>query len=415
MPKRNPHIAKLASGYLFPEIAKRKMDYLKHNPQADIISLGIGDTTEPIPQHIVNGLIKTAADLGTPHGYTGYSHEQGQENLRKKIVDVYYQNQMQSDEIFISDGTKCDIGRLQMLFGSDCKMAVQDPSYPAYVDTGVALGQTGNHTGAYYDGIIYMPCLPENDFFPDLTRLPKMDIIYFCSPNNPTGAAASREQLERLVNFAVKENVLIIFDAAYAAYIRDESLPRSIYEIPHAKKVAIELNSFSKMAGFTGVRLGWSVVPKELKYISGESIHKDWNRIASTFFNGASNIAQGGALAALDPQGLIEMRAQTDFYLENAELIKEVFLEAGFPVYGATNAPYIWVQFPGKSSWDVFNELLNSTQIVCTPGSGFGPAGEGFVRFSAFGNRARILTAIDRLKTHFSSKILTSCQLSSSH
>lgn len=404
MIKRNPHIAKLHSSYLFPEINKRKQEFLKRDPNADLISLGIGDTTEPIAPHIVKGLLKSCENLAKRETYTGYGPEQGYEILRKKIAGALYHNKIEADEIFISDGSKCDIGRLQMLFGSQCKMAVQDPSYPVYVDTGVALGQTGSFQNAYYEGIVYLPCLPENDFFPNLSNLPHIDLLYFCSPNNPTGACANRKQLEALVAFAKKNRTLIIFDAAYSAYIRDPEIPTSIYEIEGAQEVAIELNSFSKIAGFTGVRLAWSIVPKKLKYQTGESIHKDWLRIASTFFNGASNISQAGGLAALDPQGLKEIKEQTNFYLENAALIKSTFEEMGYKVYGGVNAPYVWVHFPGEKSWDVFNLLLENAHIVSTPGVGFGPGGEGFIRLSAFGKRERIHLALDRLKTIFALK-----------
>lgn len=398
MVKRNVNIAKLHAGYLFPEIHKRKHELLKRNPQAKIISLGIGDTTEPIPSHILNGLVEGAARLGTYEGYSGYGPEQGHESLRTKISKVIYGDIVHSEEVFISDGSKCDIGRLQMMFGASAKLAVQDPSYPAYVDTGVAMGQTGNYAADQYKGIVYMPCTPDNGFFPDLKNLSHADLIYFCSPNNPTGAVATHKQLESLVKHAQKTNAVIVYDAAYAAYIRDPSYPRSIYEIEGAKSCAIELNSFSKMVGFTGVRLGWSVIPKDLTYSDGGSIHSDWQRMACTFFNGASNISQAGGLAALDPEGFAEIRAQTDFYLENARLIKATFEDLGYPVYGGENAPYVWVHFPGRSSWDVFSELLERMHILATPGIGFGPGGDGFVRFSAFGHREKILEALNRLK-----------------
>lgn len=398
MVKRNLHIAKLNAGYLFPEIHKRKMDLLKRNPSANIISLGIGDTTEPIPSSIGKGLVEAAKKLSTKIGYSGYGPEQGILALREKIAEVFYKGEVEPDEIFISDGTKCDIGRLQVLFGSQCITAVQDPSYPAYVDTAVAIGQTGRYGEGQYENICYMPCHPGNGFFPDLEKLSPVDLIYFCSPNNPTGTVASRKQLAELIAFAKKSKAVLIFDAAYASYIRNASLPRSIFELPGAKDVAIELNSFSKMAGFTGVRLGWSVVPKTLCYSEGTSIHADWLRLASTFFNGASNIAQAGGMAALDEKGLKEIEHQTDFYLKNAELIKKCFGEMGYEVYGGENAPYVWVRFPGVTSWGIFNTLLENAFIVSTPGIGFGPSGEGFLRFSAFGSRSKIEEALGRLK-----------------
>lgn len=404
MVKRNPNIAKLHAGYLFPEIHKRKHELLKKHPNASIISLGIGDTTEPIPSHILKGLVDGAQKLGRLDGYSGYGPEQGHEKLRHKISDVIYRGKITPDEIFISDGAKCDIGRLQLMFGADCTIAVQDPSYPVYVDTGVVMGQTGPYQNGLYEKILYMPCTPENQFFPKLTSLPRTDLIYFCSPNNPTGAVATREQLEHLVALAKKQRSILIFDAAYSSYVRDLTLPLSIFEIPGARDVAIELNSFSKMAGFTGVRLSWSVFPTELAYEDGREVRTDWQRINSTFFNGASNVAQAGGLYALDPEGLKEIRTQTNYYLENASLIKSAFQSLGYTVYGGTNAPYLWVHFPGKKSWDVFNELLEEAHIVATPGIGFGPMGESFMRFSAFGHREKISEALHRLTEVFAKR-----------
>ncbi|HRD56247.1 MAG TPA: LL-diaminopimelate aminotransferase [Parachlamydiaceae bacterium] len=399
MVKRNPNIAKLNAGYLFPEIHRRRMAFLKKNPDAKIISLGIGDTTEAISPHIANGLMQFSKDLGTPSGYSGYGAEQGNLELRQKIRERFYNLAVDTDEIFISDGAKCDIGRLQTLFGNHCKMSVQDPSYPAYVDTGVISGQTGfyNIDLNQYEGIEYLKCTPENHFFPK--SLKPTDLIYFCSPNNPTGAVATKEQLQKLVDFAKKNRSIIIFDAAYAPYLQDEKLPKSIYEIPGAKEVAIELGSFSKIAGFTGVRLGWSVVPEALEYEDGTKVKKDWNRLISTFFNGASNIAMHGGLAALSDEGFLEMRKMMDFYLENARLIKETLVKLGIEVHGG-QIPYIWAKFPNRNSWDVFEYLLEKAHLVCTPGSGFGPAGEGFVRFSAYGKRENIIEACKRLKEH---------------
>ncbi len=397
MVKRNCHISKLKGSYLFPEINRHKQALLKKHPEANLISLGIGDTTEPIPPSITAGLTEGASKLGTAIGYSGYGPEQGNAALRAKIAKTLYQNRVDPEEIFISDGSKCDIGRLQLLFGSSCTIAVQNPSYPVYVDTAVAMGQTGPFQGEGYEKIVYLNCRPENDFFPDLKNAPKTDLIYFCSPNNPTGAAATREQLAELISFTKKQGSILIFDAAYSAYIRSKSAPFSIYEIPGADEVAIELNSFSKMAGFTGVRLAWAVVPKALRYEEGHSVREDWLRIATTFFNGASNIAQSGGMAALEPQGLIEIRAQTDYYLQNAQLIGDLFRNLGQKVYGGSDAPYIWVHFPGRNSWEVFHELLERCHIVSTPGIGFGPGGEGFLRFSAFNSRNKILEAIERI------------------
>lgn len=399
MVKRNPNMAKLNAGYLFPEIAKRKKLFLENNPAAKLISLGIGDTTEPIPSCITGGLIKGAASLGTKDGYSGYGPEQGQIELRRRIAERLYQNKVSQDEVFVSDGSKCDIGRLQMLFGREVVTAVQDPSYPVYVDTSVIMGQTGpfNSLGKQYQSIVYMPCRPENFFFPDLSDTPPADLIYFCSPNNPTGAAATREQLQDLVAFARKNNSIIIYDAAYSAYIRHPDLPRSIYEIDGAKEVAIELGSLSKMAGFSGVRLGWSIIPKELRFEDGSPVIHDWGRITATCFNGASNIAQAGAFAAFELEGLESIKQMADFYLENARILKSSLESKGYLTFGGTDAPYIWAKFPHKSSWEAFEDILQNLHIVTTPGSGFGPSGEQFLRFSAFGHRSTIEEAAERI------------------
>jgi LL-diaminopimelate aminotransferase len=402
MTKRNPNLAKLISGYLFPEIHKRKVAFMEQNPGAKVISLGIGDTTEPIPVSIARGLSEAAQRLGTPEGYQGYGPEKGGTRLREMIASTVYKGLVHPDAVFVSDGSKCDIGRLQVLFGPDATVALQDPTYPAYVDSAVVSGKTGqyDYSRSQYSQVVYMPCLPENDFFPALNNTPRTDIIFYCSPNNPTGAVTSRENLEALVKFAKKNHSIIIYDAAYAHFIHDQSLPKSIYEIEGAKEVAIELGSFSKMAGFTGVRLGWSIVPEELKFDDGSTVNRDWHRIHHTFFNGASNIAQAGGLAALQPQGWQEVLAQTRFYLENAHLLRQVFAERGIEVHGGEHAPYLWARFPGQSSWEVFEDLLDKAHLVSTPGAGFGPAGESFLRFSAFGHRATILEAADRLREY---------------
>ena len=406
MIQRNSNMANLQAGYLFPEIAKRRREYAASHPDAKIISLGIGNTTEPIPPHISEGLLAGVRALTAEKTYTGYGDEQGLTALREKIASVVYKGKVTADEVFISDGAKCDIGRLQLLFGAGTKAAVQDPSYPVYVDGSVLTGSAGgavlkigaSGAGTGYDGITYLHCTPNNNYFPDLSIIPSGCIIYFCSPNNPTGAVADRNQLETLAETAIKKECLIIFDAAYCEYIRDPNLPKSIYEIEDAKYCAIEVNSFSKSAGFTGVRLGWSVVPKKIKYTTGESINADWNRICTTIFNGASNIAQAGGLAALDEEGLKETRVLTDFYLENTKLILASLRRQEISCIGGENSPYIWARFPGRDSWEVFSEILEKCQIVTTPGSGFGPAGQSFIRFSAFGHRADIAEACQRLE-----------------
>ncbi|KAK3151360.1 hypothetical protein QOZ80_3AG0244910 [Eleusine coracana subsp. coracana] len=397
---RNANMAKLQAGYLFPEIARRRAAHLLKYPDAKIISLGIGDTTEPIPDVITNAMAERAHALSTIDGYSGYGAEQGEKKLRSAIAATYYPDLgIEDADIFVSDGAKCDISRLQVLFGSNVSIAVQDPSYPAYVDSSVIMGQTGLYQQDVqkYGNIEYMRCTPENGFFPDLSTVARTDVIFFCSPNNPTGAAASRDQLTKLVKFAKDNGSIIVYDSAYAMYISDDS-PKSIFEIPGAKEVAIETASFSKYAGFTGVRLGWTVVPKELLFSDGHPVAKDFNRIVCTSFNGASNIAQAGGLACLSPEGLKAMRDVVGFYKENTEIIVDTFTSLGFNVYGAKNAPYVWVHFPGRNSWDVFAEILEKANVVTTPGSGFGPGGEGFVRVSAFGHRDNIIEAARRLK-----------------
>lgn len=402
MAKRNKNIAKLQSGYLFPEVDRRKKEFLRKNPNAKLISLGIGDTTQPITARIAKALCDATKGLGTQRGYMGYGDEQGMAALRGKIASAMYDGKVDAEEVFVSDGAKPDIGRLQLLFGSDAVVAVQDPSYPVYIDSTVMYGKTGNYNPAskQFENIVYMPCSPENNFFPDLKKMPRADVIFFCSPNNPTGAVAASEQLQQLVAYARKNRSIIIFDAAYSQYIRDKNIPKSIYEIEGAEETAIEINSFSKSIGFTGVRLGWSVVPNQLKFDDGSLVRNDWNRISTTLFNGASNIAQCGGLAALSREGLQEMRKTASFYMENARLIKSALQDAGYEAYGGVNAPYIWARAKGMGSWEAFEYLLEKANIVTTPGVGFGRCGEGFLRFSAFGRREDIEEAVKRLKVH---------------
>ncbi|TAH52925.1 MAG: LL-diaminopimelate aminotransferase, partial [Treponema sp.] len=308
MLNRNPNIAHLSSGYLFPEISRRRNAYAKANPEARIISLGIGNTTEPLTPHVVEGLQAEALRLGTKEGYSGYGDETGLPSLRAKIAEVLYSGLVSPEEVFISDGAKCDIGRIQYLFGQDVAVAVQDPAYPVYVDGSVMIGAAGPvlENGSGYKGITYMPCTAENDFFPDLSVIPQNALVYFCSPNNPTGAVATKAQLEELVRVVRSRNSIIIFDSAYASFIRDPSLPKSIFEIDGARECAIEISSFSKPIGFTGVRLGWSIVPEQLVFSDGTPVMRDWTRLMTTIFNGASNIAQYGGLASLDEEGLAE-------------------------------------------------------------------------------------------------------------
>ncbi|CDO97476.1 unnamed protein product [Coffea canephora] len=398
---RNVNMEKLQNNYLFPEISSRELEHMKKYPHAKVISLGIGDTTEPLPEIVALSMANYARCLSTPEGYKGYGLEQGNKELRKAIAETLYKDlQIKDTEVFISDGSQSEISRLQLLLGSKVTIAVQDPSFPAYIDSGVIMGQAGefDHASGRYQKIEYMKCGPENNFFPDLHETPRTDIIFFCSPNNPTGQAASREQLEQLVEFAQENGSIIVYDSAYAAFVSDES-PRSIYEIPGARKVAIEVSSFSKIAGFTGVRLGWTVVPDELLYSDGFPVLHDFNRIICTCFNGASNVAQAGGLACLSTEGLAAVHSAVDHYKENARILVDSFTSLGLRVYGGVNAPYVWVHFPGSKSWDVFSEILEKTHVTTVPGSGFGPGGEEFIRVTAFGRRDNILEASRRMKS----------------
>lgn len=402
MIKRNTGFKNLTAGYLFPEVARRRREYQEKNKDAKIISLSIGNTTEPLPKFIAKAMADYSMSLSTLEGYSGYGDEQGNSALRAKIAEVWYKGMATPDEVFISDGAKCDIARIQTLFGSKVKVAVQDPSYPVYVDGSVIIGAAGKNTGKGYKGVTYMPCVPENNFFPDLSKIKKNSLIYFCSPNNPTGACATKEDLKKLVDFANANGCIIIYDAAYREFIRDEKLPKTIFEIEGSRTCAIEINSFSKPAGFTGVRLGWSIVPNELKFADGTSVNRDWNRVMTTLFNGASNVAQAGGLACLEPEGLKAMKDVIDYYLVNAKKIEETlkgenFRKIGVEIYSTGNSPYVWAKFPGKKSWDVFDTILDKCHIVTTPGSGFGPSGESFIRFSSFGHHDDVNEACGRL------------------
>lgn len=402
MIKRNIGFKNLTAGYLFPEVARRRREYQEKNKDAKIISLSIGNTTEPLPEFIAKAMADYSMALATAEGYSGYGDEQGNSALRAKIAEVWYKGLATADEVFISDGAKCDIARIQTLFGSKVKVAVQDPSYPVYVDGSVIIGAAGKNSGRGYKGVTYMPCVPENNFFPDLSKIKKNSLIYFCSPNNPTGACATKEDLKKLVDFANSNGCIIIYDAAYREFIRDENLPKTIFEIEGSRTCAIEINSFSKPAGFTGVRLGWSIVPNDLKFADGTSVNKDWNRVMTTLFNGASNVAQAGGLACLEPEGIQAMKDVIDYYLVNAKKIEETlkgenFRKIGVEIYSTGNSPYVWAKFPGKKSWDVFDTILDKCHIVTTPGSGFGPSGESFIRFSSFGHQKDVNEACERL------------------
>jgi LL-diaminopimelate aminotransferase len=405
MSKINENYKKLAAGYLFPEIARRMRAYLAEHPEADVKKLGIGNTTEPLTPTILKGLHDGVNQLGSVETYTGYGDEQGNLELRKALSDFYNNTRgvdIPESDFFVSDGAKPDSGNIQSIFSADAVVAIQDPAYPVYVDTNVIGGRTpgfDQKTGKY-EGFIYMPCTAENGFIPEVPE-EHADLIYLCSPNNPTGAVATKEQLKAFVDYANEHDSVIIFDAAYAEYISDPNLPKSIYEIEGSRTCAIEINSFSKSAGFTGVRLGWSIVPAELT-IDGSKpgeIHDLWFRRQCTFFNGASNVVQAGGLAALSARGLEESYELISYYMENARIIRDGVTEAGLTVFGGDNAPYLWVQAPeGMTSWEFFDTLLQQAEVVGTPGSGFGPAGEGYFRLSAFGHRKDIIEAVERIR-----------------
>jgi LL-diaminopimelate aminotransferase len=402
MARINQNYDKLAAGYLFPEIAKRTHAFSEKNPDAQVLRLGIGDTTEPIVSSVLDGLRDGVNALGAAESYSGYGPSEGITPLRESLAKLYAERGLSLDpsEFFVSDGAKSDSANIQGIFSDDCVVAVQDPAYPVYVDSNVIAGRTGQATEAGYQGLVYMPCTEENGFFPELPTQ-KVDLIYICSPNNPTGAVATKEQLKTFVDYANEHKAIIFYDSAYAAFITDPDLPRSIYEIDGAEKCAIEFNSFSKTAGFTGVRLAWTIVPKACQTEDSEpgKLHALWTRRQNTFFNGASNVVQSGGVAALSPEGRRQTDEQVAFYLENARIINEGLTSLGITTYGSDNAPYVWLKTPnGLSSWDFFDKLLNECHVVGTPGSGFGPAGEGFFRLSAFGHRANVEKAVQSIK-----------------
>ncbi len=398
----NKNYDKLQGTYLFVEIAKRTKDFMKNNPGVDIMRLGIGDTTLSLTPTVVKGLAKSVKNLADIKTYTGYGDTQGDIRLRSAFVDYYKKRNIDLgvEEIFISDGAKSDTANIQSIFGQDNIIAISDPVYPVYLDSNVIAGRTGEFQNGKYEGVVYMKCAQENGFIP-VPPEQKTDLIYLCSPNNPTGATLTKKQLKTFVDFALKNKAIIIFDAAYVEYISDESLPKSIYEIPGAKKCAIEINSFSKWAGFTGVRLGWAVVPLELEVPGVErgKINSLWSRRQGTMFNGASNIAQEGGLAALTTAGQKESKKLINYYMKNASLIKEGFAKMGLKVFGGEHAPYIWVKTPANlSSWGFFDKLLRQANVVVTPGVGFGSEGEGYVRLSAFAKTEEVRKALKSIQ-----------------
>lgn len=405
----NDNYLKLKAGYLFPEIARRVNAFAQANPDAKIIRLGIGDVTEPLPEACRTAMIKAVEDMGDRSSFKGYGPEQGYNWLREKIATHDFQARgaaIEADEIFISDGSKCDSGNILDIFGKNNVIAVTDPVYPVYVDTNVMAGNTGdaNEKGEY-GGLVYLPVTAENNFTAEIPNQ-KVDLIYLCFPNNPTGATATKEHLQAWVNYAKANGSIIFFDAAYEAFIKDPSLPHSIFEIEGARDCAIEFRSFSKNAGFTGTRCALTVVPKTLtaQAADGSNVElwKLWNRRQSTKFNGVSYIIQRGAEAVYSEAGQAQIKALVNFYLDNAKIIRQELTNAGLSVYGGVNAPYVWVKTPhGLSSWEFFDKLLETVNVVGTPGSGFGAAGEGYFRISAFNSRENVEEAMKRITAKF--------------
>lgn len=403
----NENFLNLQESYLFSTIAKKVSKYVENNPNKNIIKLGIGDVTRPIVPACVEAMHKAIDEMGTANGFKGYGPEQGYEFLREAIVENDYQRRgidIKKDEIFISDGAKCDCGNIVDIFSEDNKVAITDPVYPVYLDTNVMSGRSGKFDAkaSKYENIIYLPITEENDFKPELPK-EKVDMIYLCFPNNPTGTVLSKEELKKWVDYASKNNSIILYDSAYEAFITEENIPHSIYEIEGAKDVAIEFKSFSKNAGFTGVRCAYVVIPKELKGFSKDGreyeINKLWNRRTCTKFNGVSYIVQRGAEATFSERGKEEIKENINYYMKNAKIIKQGLEEAGFKVYGGVNSPYVWLKVPKNiSSWEFFDKLLEEVNIVGTPGSGFGPSGEGYFRLTAFGTRENTIEAMKRIK-----------------
>ena len=405
MIKVNDNFCKLPAAYLFSEVARRIDAYRKAHPEADIIRMGIGDVTCPICQAGVDAMHRAADDQLSEFTFHGYGPEQGYSFLHEKISEYDYKSRgvnIGIDEIFISDGAKSDTGNIGDILSVDCKIAVTDPVYPVYVDTNVMSGRAGNLCGGRWDHIEYLPCTAENDFIPALP-VGNPDVIYLCYPNNPTGTTLNHEQLAKWVEYALAHNALIMFDSAYEAYITEDDVPHSIYEIPGADKVAIEFRSYSKTAGFTGLRCGYTVVPKALKGVDSEghevSLNALWNRRQCTKFNGASYVVQRAAEALYSPKGQRQVKETIGYYMRNAKVLRDGLAEAGLDVYGGVNAPYIWIKTPGgMSSWDFFDLLLSECNVAGTPGSGFGPSGEGYFRLTAFGRYENTVEAVERLK-----------------
>ena len=397
----NENYLKLQDSYLFSTIAKKVEEFTKNNPDKKVIKLGIGDVTMPIAPAVIEAVHKAADEMMKKET------EQGYDFLREKIVEHDYKKrgiQIEKDEIFVSDGAKCDTGNIGEIFGKDNKVAITDPVYPVYLDTNVMAGRTGeyNEKTDTYDGVVYMPATAQNNFVPELPNT-KVDMIYLCLPNNPTGTVLTKQELTKWVKYAKENKAIILFDSAYEAFIQEDNVPHSIYEIEGAKEVAIEFRSFSKTAGFTGVRCAYTVVPKELRGYTknGEevSLNKLWNRRQCTKFNGVPYITQRAAEAIYSEEGQKQIKENINYYMENAKIILEGLKEAGYEVFGGKNAPYIWLKVPnGYTSWEFFDYLLEKANVVGTPGVGFGPSGEGYFRLTAFGSRENTKEAIKRIK-----------------
>ncbi|MEI6339338.1 MAG: LL-diaminopimelate aminotransferase [Verrucomicrobiota bacterium] len=402
----NSHYLKLKAGYLFPEITRRVKAFTDANPEAAkrLIRCGIGDVTEPLPAAVREAMHRAVDELGTREGLRGYGPEQGYDFIRQAIAENDYRAKglaVADDEIFVSDGSKCDCANILDILGDKNRIAVMDPVYPVYVDTNVMAGHTGPADDCgVYGGLVYLPCTPGNGFMPDVPE-EKVDVVYLCSPNNPTGAVATRERLEKWVAYALANDAILLYDAAYEAYITEPGIPHSIYEIPGARKCAIEFRSFSKNGGFTGTRCAFTVLPKDIlcQTAAGDKkpLHPLWNRRFSTKFNGVSYVTQRAAEALYSPAGKAEVTALVSHYMDNAAILREAVSGSGLTVFGGVNAPYIWVRGPqGKTSWEIFDHVLNEANIVITPGSGFGTAGEGFFRISAFNSRTNAEEAARR-------------------
>ncbi len=400
MAKVNENFLKLPGSYLFSTVAKKLDEYVAAHPGADVIKMSIGDVTKPLAPAVIEAMHKAVDEMATEEGFRGYGPEQGYGFLRELIAEKDYNDRgiaLDPDEIFISDGAKSDCGNITDIFAIDNKVAVCDPVYPVYVDSNAMCGRAGDFDGSRWTNLYYMPCLAENGFLPSLPT-EKVDMIYLCFPNNPTGCSATREQLKPWIEYARENSAVILYDSAYEAFITDADVPHSIYEIEGAKEVAIEFRSFSKTAGFTGTRCAYTVVPKALK-LDGVSLNSLWNRRQCTKFNGVPYIIQRAAEAVYSDEGAKQTKEVISYYLENARIIKTALAEAGLEVYGGENAPYIFAKAPdGMTSWEFFDKLLDEANVITTPGSGFGPSGEGYVRLTAFSTREKTIEAMKRIQ-----------------